>query len=622
MSENVKKQFPFIILTTIIFFQVFLLLFNEDINVGGENRSHFQIARFSFEHPELFLDLEGKPVFTVLLAPFTLLGYHAAKSFNLIVAILTLVLTAKLSDKIFKGVSNYTILIAAFSPVYFFLMITCLPEMLLGLFAVGAVYLFSRNKFYYSAIVISFIPFIQYEGVILFPVFALAFLMKRNLWPVFFLGFGTVLYTIIGFFAFNDWLWIIHKFPYSLEGRVSEGGSLIHFVTNSTLIFGTPFLILMILGFVYWLFQNKRNFSMKDENIVLFLLISGSCIAFLAFQFKVWWKETEELPGILRLSGAVTPLAALIAVKGFQFISEKINGKRFATGIIILCLIIQVFLLFMFNDIPTKIKPDKELLIKSSKYIKQADFSGKVYCLDPEILFQLGIDPYNQKECGLGIQDKIQPSDNMEWGDLLVWDSNFGSINNGVKLGNLEKDPFLKKIKSFYLLKNSNGMAYSDYNVQIFKKSVNKNDSVILSDTYTRVLSFENSTDKRVIEVDGFKVWKLDNSQEYSPNITLSPDVVKRYETFEFDVKIDYKTPEIINGNQILLVFSAENDGKALRYEVNDLAYTNTNWKQASFNIKMPANTLKASTKILTYVWNTEKKMILIKNITVNVKSY
>jgi len=165
-------------------------------------------------------------------------------------------------------------------------------------------------------------------------------------------------------------------------------------------------------------------------------------------------------------------------------------------------------------------------------------------------------------------------------------------------------------------------MAYSDYNVQIFKKSVNKNDSVILSDTYTRVLSFENSTDKRVIEVDGFKVWKLDNSQEYSPNITLSPDVVKRYETFEFDVKIDYKTPEIINGNQILLVFSAENDGKALRYEVNDLAYTNTNWKQASFNIKMPANTLKASTKILTYVWNTEKKMILIKNITVNVKSY
>ena len=135
-------------------------------------------------------------------------------------------------------------------------------------------------------------------------------------------------------------------------------------------------------------------------------------------------------------------------------------------------------------------------------------------------------------------------------------------------------------------------------------------------------MSFENSMDKRVIEVDGFKVWKLDSSQEYSPTIVLSPDVVKRYETFELDVKVDYKTPEIINPNQILLVFSAENDGKPIRYEVTGLVYSNSDWKQASLTIKMPANTLKSSSKILTYVWNTKKRMILLKNMTVHVKSY
>ena len=325
---------------------------------------------------------------------------------------------------------------------------------------------------------------------------------------------------------------------------------------------------------------------------------------------------------MIRESGAVIPLAALIAVKGFQFISENIKDKRLATGILLLCTVVQVFMLFMLFDRPTKINPHKELVKKSSDYIKQVDFSGKVYCFDPEILFQLGIDPYDQSECSLGIQDKVQPSNSMEWGDLLVWDANFGSVRSGVQLRNLEKDPFLKKIESFYLLKENKGMADSDYNVQIFKKSVNKNDSVVLSDSCTRVLSFENSMDKRVIEVDGFKVWKLDSSQEYSPTITLSPDVVKRYETFELDIKIDYKAPEILNQNQVLLVFSAENDGKSIRYEVTDLVYSNSDWKQATLNIKMPANTLKPSTKILTYVWNTKGKMILLKNMTVNVKSY
>jgi len=216
------------------------LLFNGDNYVGADNISHFQIARYSFKHPELFLDLEGKPVYTALLAPFTLFGYNIAKAFNLIVAVLTLVLTAKLSDKIFKGSSNYVIILTAFSPVYFFLMITCLPEVLFSLFTVVAVYMFSRNKFYYSAIVLSFIPFIQFEGVVLFPVFALAFLLKRKYWPVLFLCFGTVFYTIIGYFTFGDGLWIMHKFPHSTEGSVSGGGSLIHFITKSNLIFGIP----------------------------------------------------------------------------------------------------------------------------------------------------------------------------------------------------------------------------------------------------------------------------------------------------------------------------------------------------------------------------------------------
>lgn len=622
MSEDIKRHVFYILLTVIVLIQFFLLLFNGDNYVGADNISHFQTARYSFKHPELFLNLLGKPVYSTLLAPFTLFGYNAAKAFNLIVAVLTLVIAAKLSDRIFNGSSNYAIILTAFSPVYFFLMITCLPEVLFSLFAVVAVYLFCKNKFYYSAIVLSFIPFIRFEGMVLFPVFAFAYLLKRKCWPILFLCFGTVFYTIIGGFTFGDWLWIVHKFPHSLGQSAYGSRSLYHFITNSDLIFGIPFLVLLVLGLIYWLFQMIRNFSLKDENFPLFIIISGSWLVYFAVQSYVYWRWNGESLGLIRLIGAVIPLAALNAVKGIQFISEKIEDKRIPNGIMATLAVVQVFMLFMHNDIPTKASPVKELARKSTNYIRQASFSGKVYCFDPEIIFQLGIDPFDQSKCSLRIQDKAQPSNSMEWGDLLVWDVHLGPKHGGVQLRNLEKDPYLEKIESFYPLEKNTAMGASDYCVRIFKKSTHKNDSVILSDNYTRALSFENYLDKQVIEVDGFKVWKMDSSQEFSPTIALSPDVVKRYETLELGVTLNYKALQTLNHGQVLLVFSAENNGKSIRYETADLVCAGSVWKQLQLNIKIPANIIPEASKMLIYVWNIDKTRVLIKNMTVNVKSY
>lgn len=619
MSDELKRHLFYITLTAIVLIQFFLLLFNGDSYVGADNMSHFQLARYSFKYPELFLDLGGNPVYSTLLAPFALFGYKTTKAFNLIVAVITLVLTAKLSDRIFKGSSNYAIILTAFSPVYFFLMITCFPEVLFSLFAVLAVYLFSRNKLYYSAIVLSFIPFIRFEGIVLFPVFALAFLLKRNYWPILFLSLGTVFYTLIGYFAFGDLLWIMHKFPHPMGQRVFESVSLFHFIANSNLIFGVPFLVLLLVGLTYWLFQIIRISSLKDEKVVLFIVISGSWLVYFAAQSYIYWKWKDESQGLIRVIGAVIPLAALTSVIGFEFISEKIKDKRIVTGIMSMFAVLQVFMLFVGGNIPIKESPAMELVKKSTAYIKQASFSDKVICFDPEIIFQLGIDPYDQSKCGLGIKDKIQPSNSMEWGDLLVWDARYGAGNEGVSMGILKQDPFLKKIESFYLREKNTVGGSSDYNVQIFKKSINKTDSVISN--HTQVLSFEKYLDKRVVEVDGFKAWKLDSSQEYGPTIALSPDVVQQYETLEIDVTLNYKALQSLNQDKVLLVFSAEKDGKTLRYEGAGLVFSGDDWKQLQLNIKMPSNILTSS-KMLVYVWNIDKKQVLIKSITVNVKSY
>lgn len=619
MLNDTKRHVYYITLTAMVLIQFFLLLFNGDSFVGADNLNNFQIARYSFKYPVLFLDLSGNPVYSTLLTPFTLLGYNTAKAFNLIVAVLTLVITAKLSDKLFKGSSNYAIILTAFSPVYFFLMITCFPEVLFSLFTVGAIYLFCKNKFYSSAILLSFIPFICFDGVLLFPVFAIAFLMKRNYWPILFLSLGIVFYTLIGLFAFGDWLWILHKFPSTVKQHVFESGSLFQLIKNSSIIFGVPFLLLLVLGLIYWVIQIIRDFSFKNEQVVLFFLITGGWLVYFVAHGYQLWKGNDRSLGFIHVFGAVIPLAALTAVKGIQFISEKIKDKRIFNGIILLFVLAQVFLLFNSFDLPKKVSSVEELLKKSTKYIKQADITGKVYYFDPEIIFQLGIDPYNRSKCNLGINDTTLPSNSMEWGDLLVWDSKFGPKDGIVPLENIEKDPFLKKMESFYLPEKIKGMGGCDYSVQIYKKSF-RNDTVTISNNYTRVLSFENVVDTRVIEDDGYKAWKLDSCQDYSPTISLSPDVVKRYETLELEVTLDYKALQLLNKNQVLLVFSAENDGKILHYQCADLVFSGSDWKQLQLNIKIPANI--QTSKMLAYIWNKDRKQVLMKSLIVNVKSY
>jgi Cu/Ag efflux protein CusF len=144
---------------------------------------------------------------------------------------------------------------------------------------------------------------------------------------------------------------------------------------------------------------------------------------------------------------------------------------------------------------------------------------------------------------------------------------------------------------------------------------------VVVSDTYQQDLSFENYLDERVKEVDGLKVWELDSSQEYSPNIVLTTEVIKKYEILEATVTLRYKALQALNANETMLVFSAENEGKSIRYEKADLVSAVDDFQELQLNVKMDAN-IPDKSRMLIYVWNNGKKKVLIEKIKVELKSY
>ena len=67
---------------------------------NGDSVQHYLISKYAWQHPVLFLDHWGKPLFTLLSSPFSQFGMEGMKVFNLIVFTSTLFLTGKIAQNL------------------------------------------------------------------------------------------------------------------------------------------------------------------------------------------------------------------------------------------------------------------------------------------------------------------------------------------------------------------------------------------------------------------------------------------------------------------------------------------------------------------------------------------
>ncbi len=623
MILPLEKRLLYALLTVFVLIQVFLLLLSDSVYgfYGADNVAHYQIARFSFRYPELFLDLWGKPVFTTLLAPFAQLGFKAAKGFNIMISVFTLLLSAKISKRLFQVNSFFIVALIAFAPVYFMLSISCLTEILFSFVLVSAVYLFILNRHLLAAVVLSFLPFVRSEGVVILPVFAVVWYLSRNSRFIPFLFFGAIFYSITGYFVFDDFLWIIHKQPYSLGESIYGSGSLFHFVKHSHSIFGIPLLIFIVTGLILWIAGILKKFSLQNPNTIMFILIAGSWITYFAAHSYVWWKGIGGSLGLTRVMGGIIPFAALTGMKTFEFISEKIKKKNINYGIFSAFTILQIILLFSQNNLLLKADPIEQLIKKSADYIRYNEKGEKVFYFNPLVIHFLELDPYDTQKCNWWVADKQQPSNSMEWGDLLVWDAHFGPNEGKVQLKNMEKDPYLEKVKSFYPLEKITVLGGYDYSIQLFKKSRKKTPAKARKSTIKRILTFEDFNDEKVVDVKGEKFFQMDKTREFSPGITILIDEIEQKEFLEFDISLDYFSIDNIEKDDVSLVFSIEQDNKNLRWENRDLFSRGSSRDTVQISTKLPA-VLPESTVIKVYVWNNGRKKLNLKKLSVKIDSY
>jgi len=425
ISSNKNIVFSFFV---IVFIAITVIAFLSDGAIGGgDHYVHYRMARYSWQHPEYFLDLWGKPVFTILASPFAQLGMFGVKCFNILCGLLSAIITYKISKKFELKNSLLAALFLLFMPTYFFLMMSSMTEVLFSLLLVTSIYLVLEQKFLLCALLVSLLPFSRQEGYAFLILFAVYFVYKKQ-WKIIPLLFsGIVLFSIIGFFVFNDVLWLMNNHPYPIKAGVYGYGTPWHFVAHSEDILGVPLIFLFCVGVIV-IIRERRKKVCKIGDLEKHYFIYLFFVFFLAVHSFLWWRGLSGSLGLIRVMACVLPMAAIISLEGLNGLLDFIKVKPIISKLITYSFCIYILLYsFLAKPVPVPFsgyeKASKELAI----FIKQNNLSERFICsTEVWLWYFLDKDPYNTSVIKEGVFDRNNPSSQLNLGSLIVYDNQFG----------------------------------------------------------------------------------------------------------------------------------------------------------------------------------------------------
>src|SRR6185312_14077122 len=167
-------------------------------------------------------------------------------------------------------------------PIYISTMHSGLTEPLFSAALILCIWLILSEKYYASAVLLSFMPFIRPEFAFIVPIFILYYLIKRKYLAIPLMGCGIVLVTIIGYLHYKNFAWLIQHNTYKIAGAEVQKGDFFYYIKSYKQITGLALAILISGGFIN-LFISKKlsNNIVTNYKIEEGLLVYGSL-------FMVW----------------------------------------------------------------------------------------------------------------------------------------------------------------------------------------------------------------------------------------------------------------------------------------------------------------------------------------------
>ncbi|MBP6871037.1 MAG: hypothetical protein KBC43_03430 [Bacteroidales bacterium] len=426
----------------------FIIAFYNGTGDSGDSIHHYLFARYAPQHIELFFDHWAKPLFVLLASPFAQLGFTGMKIFNALVGLFTIWFTYRSAQLLNLKNPLLVTLLLIFSPMYFVQTFSGLTEPLFALFISIGLYFVLREKFVISFQVISFLPFIRSEGLILIGIFALYAIVKHQWRSIPWLLTGHILYSVAGFFVHGDLLWVFTRIPYARLASTYGSGTIFHFAEKLNYVIGIPIFILFWAGVLSIFLKLVRRQLSKELSILVFLGFLSYFIAHSLF----WYFGIFNSMGLQRVLIGVMPLIAIISLSGFNFLTEELARNHRVTRIISQIALISYILIFPFLSNPAAIKWDKDLSLAEDQVVATSvkEFIKSHNSITPRLIYShpylsevLQVDHFDkEKRLDLNEQNlsRLQP------GDLIIWENWFAVVENGISKESLDQNPELINI--------------------------------------------------------------------------------------------------------------------------------------------------------------------------------
>ncbi len=621
-----------------------ILAFTTEIPEGGaDNYAHFNIARWAFNYPHLFLDHWGKPVYTLVAAPFAQFGFVAVRILNSVLGLLTGWFIWKLAGKLKLENGWFALVVAVFTPIYFALMSTGMTEIIFSLVLVLSVYLFFSEKYNASAVLVSFLFLTRTEGLAFELLFLVALIIKKQYRSIPLLATGFLVFSFIGLvFHYHDFWWLYNQRPYATGGpSVYGSGEWNYFLVRLPEYSGQIITVFLYAGtFVLTVLWIKERLKLNGNYFYPVLLILGTFWGYFFIHSFLWWKG-ETSAGLLRVMAASAPLGGIIGLYAVDFISGFIKRKLIVTVLLGLTSVVIVYAAGQYYKKLIGYDLSAEVLKRTTNWLKESgSLKHKLVMHNPYFAFSTEIDAWDTEIVQYGFSDNNSPQSGLPDSTIFIWDAQFSSNEGKLPLEKIIDNPYFEVVQYFEPEIPFKVNGDIDYKIIIFRKvaKTGKSNIKLLESLkkseiekgiyYKEEYDFDvniplNNVNLTRIKTgnDSINVYYDLNTVEFSPAFHIPEKSIHQDFKNKIRISVDICRNDTIGRNRLLLVFSAEIDNKSYHYVTSDLneqIQENNVWEKTEFVFSVP-EILKNETVLKSYIWNLDKKNVLLDNFKLEI---
>lgn len=444
-SKSAVFYFSFFIIAMALLAMTFCF---EGTGGGGDSIFHYLYAKYAIRHPENFFNHWAKPVYTIFAFPFSQFGFVGIKIFNIVMSLSACYLGYKILIQLNTPHAEYYAWVLFSTTLYVNVTLSGLTEPLSAAMLMLGIYFILNKKDIHGISIISFLPFVRSEGLVIMGVFFLYLVVTKKYKIIPWLTIGHIVMSILGSFYYHDLLWVFNKIPYAHLTSAYGKGTWTHFFEQMYFQMGLVEYSLLIIACIVMSITILKRKHIAAERI---WLIYGCFGAFFIAHSSFWALGIFNSMGLTRVFVSVMPLAAIMVIEAINFIEEFAKShqtrlSKYVVGVLITCIVIIPFLNTPSSyKIPKDFELDNSQLIVKTKltpYIENHIKKKKIVFADLSIPFFTNKDVFDTNACQLFYN--VNDFSKLKEQDVVIWDNWFGPTEFGISLDSMQSISSLK----------------------------------------------------------------------------------------------------------------------------------------------------------------------------------